>query len=157
MKRRNAHTVKGSFAVQFAACSSNEKGRERFWRIDVTDELSRVHVLTIDFSLEQFACALSATYVDGVRGKLTVSPHHGKRHEFRSEEVTLPDDVKLYDKAAFARFMGELAKRFAAEGWELDRDRGNPHRRTSGNGYTVHLRRWVEVDGEDSDGRTEDR
>jgi hypothetical protein len=156
---RKSKRVESKFRVRLSRHLGADDGGG--WHLTVVDKPSGISVLDVAFggtdltfhdepveisSTKAFSDLMASSEAH-CEGTLFASSVHGLTVEVKRHTVELPEKVAEYgsrDKEWDA-FMDELAKRFEAEGWELDRQRQwNPHNREGENGYRITVRRWVD-------------
>jgi hypothetical protein len=111
-----------------------------YFSISVQDELSRVHVIDVKLSLEDFARAIAACSVQGT-ARYGSLDRIGFRHEVKRELVPIDRD---WGYNQWNTELKKSVKPFEIDGWIATIDSHCNHHYLCGRDkYEVHFHRWV--------------
>ena len=112
-----------------------------YFSISVQDEISRVHVIEVKLSLEDFSRAIASQGVKAT-ARYGCLAKIGLRHEVKTETVPIDRD---WNYNQWGPGLMENVKPFEVDGWVASIDEHcNHHYLCKGDKYRVSFHRWVE-------------
>lgn len=112
-------------------------------RMEIGDSISGDNVLSLEFTLEEYAKAVTGSFGQSIEGRINTEAVIGSKREVQS--IVVPSDYGSFggDKSAMVQFHFE--QNYEPHGWVLHCD-GTKTRQDNRDGHVYTIRRYKSVD-----------